>query len=40
MRKRFMGAALAAVCIAVLAVSGCGENINELKENAKAKALS
>ena len=40
MRKVIIGTALASVCAAVLVVSGCGENINELKENARAKALS
>ena len=40
MRKGIIGTALASVCVAVLVVSGCGENINELKENARAKVLS
>ena len=40
MRKVIIGTALASVCAAVLVVSGCSENINELKENARAKALS
>ena len=39
MRKVIIGTALASVCAAVLVVSGCSENINELKENARAKAL-
>ena len=38
MRKVIIGTALASVCAAVLVVSGCGENINELKEKARAKA--
>ena len=40
MRKGIIGTALASVCVSVLVVSGCGENINELKENARAKVLS
>ena len=37
MRKGIIGTALASVCVAVLVVSGCSENINELKENARQR---
>lgn len=38
MRKRIVGLALAAVFAISMAATGCGENVKELKDNAKEKA--
>lgn len=40
MRKRIAGLALAAVFAVSMAATGCGEKVDELKENAKARASS